>query len=88
MAHLIKSDNSQSIRIPQAIIKQANLQDKAFEIHVVANGILITPIISTREGWEEQFKNISASDANQDFNETHSNLEHGTELAMGETWEW
>lgn len=28
MAHLIKIGNSQGIRIPQALIKQANLQDR------------------------------------------------------------
>lgn len=88
MAHLIKIGNSQGIRIPQPLIKQANLQDKEFEIQVVDNGLLITPIKKIRKGWEEQFKSISVSQAEQDFNETHSNLDHSAELATGETWEW
>ncbi|MCK9396124.1 MAG: AbrB/MazE/SpoVT family DNA-binding domain-containing protein [Methylobacter sp.] len=88
MAHLIKIGNSQGIRIPQPLIKQANLQDKEFEIHVVDNGLLITPIRKTRQGWKEQFKSISAAQIKQDFNETHSNLDHSAELATGEAWEW
>lgn len=44
MAHLIKIGNSQGIRIPQPLIKQANLQDNELEIQVVDNGLLITPI--------------------------------------------
>ena len=47
MAHLIKIGNSQGIRIPQTLIKQADLQNKEFEIQVVDNGLLITPIKST-----------------------------------------
>ena len=88
MAHLIKIGNSQGIRIPQPLIKQANLQDKEFEIHVVDNGLLITPIRKTRQGWKEQFKSISAAQIKQDFNETQSNLDHSAELATGEAWEW
>ena len=88
MAHLIKIGNSQGIRIPQSLIKQADLQDKEFEIQVVDNGLLITPIKSTRKGWEEQFKSIPVSQTEQDFNETKLNLDHSSELATGETWEW
>ncbi len=88
MAHLIKIGNSQGIRIPQALIKQANLQDQEFEIQVVDNGLLITPIKKIRQGWEEQFKSISAAQIEQDFNETYSNLDHSAELPTGEAWEW
>ncbi|MCK9619722.1 MAG: AbrB/MazE/SpoVT family DNA-binding domain-containing protein [Methylobacter sp.] len=88
MAHLIKIGNSQGIRIPQALIKQANLQDREFEIQVVDNGLLITPIKSHRQGWKEQFKNILAAKTEQDFNENHSNLDHSAELPTGEEWEW
>jgi len=87
VAHLIKIGNSQGIRIPQSI-KQADLQNKEFEIQVVDNGLLITPIKKTRKGWAEQFKNITASQIEHDFNETNSNLDHSAELATGETWEW
>lgn len=44
MAHLIKIGNSQGIRIPKSLIKQAHLQHTEFEILVVDNGLLITPI--------------------------------------------
>ena len=88
MAHLIKIGNSQGIRIPQPLIKQAGLQNEEFEILVVETGLLITPIKKSRKGWEEQFKSIPASQVEQDFNETNSNLDHSAELATGETWEW
>jgi len=88
MAHLIKIGNSQGIRIPQPLIKQANLQDQEFEILVVEEGLLITPIKKARQGWEEQFKSLSAAQTEQDFNENHSNLDHRAELPTGEEWEW
>jgi antitoxin MazE len=88
MAHLIKIGNSQGIRIPQALIKQANLQDREFEIHVVDNGLLITPAKNNRQGWKERFKSISAAQTEQDVDETHSNLDHSAELPTGEEWEW
>ncbi len=88
MPHLIKIGNSQGIRIPQLLIKQANLQNKEFEIQVVDNGLLITPIKKTRQGWKEQFQSIAASQIEQDFNETNRNLDHSSELATGEAWKW
>ena len=88
MAHLIKIGNSQGIRIPQSLIKQAHLQNTEFEIQVVDNGLLITPIKKTRNDWEEQFKSIAVSQIEQDFNETNKNLDHCSELATGESWEW
>jgi antitoxin MazE len=53
MAHLIKIGNSEGIRIPQPLIKQAHLQNKECEIQVVDNGLLIPPIKSTRKGCKE-----------------------------------
>jgi antitoxin MazE len=88
MAHLIKIGNSQGIRIPQPLIKQANLEGQEFEIHVVDNGLLITPVKKTRQGWDQQFKSISAAQIEQDFNEIQGNLDHGAELPTGEAWEW
>ena len=88
MAHLIKIGNSQGIRIPQTLIKQANLKDQEFDIQVVDNGLLITPVKKTREGWKERFKSIPVSQTEHDFNENHRNLDHGAELSTGEAWEW
>ncbi|TRW92828.1 AbrB/MazE/SpoVT family DNA-binding domain-containing protein [Candidatus Methylobacter oryzae] len=88
MAHLIKIGNSHGIRIPQALIKQANLQDREFEFHVVDDGLLITPIKNKRQGWKEQFKKISAAQSEQDFNNSHVHLDHSPELPTGEEWEW
>ena len=88
MAHLIKIGNSQGIRIPQTLIKQANLKDQEFNIQVVDNGLLITPVKKIRQGWKERFKSIPVSQTEHDFNENHRNLDHCAELSTGETWEW
>ncbi len=88
MAHLIKIGNSQGIRIPQLLIQQANLQNTEIEIQLVDNGLLITPIKTTRQGWEKQFKNLSAVQLKQEINQTDGNLDHSAELASGEVWEW
>ena len=88
MAHLIKIENSQGIRTPQAFIKQANLQNQEFEIQIVEDGLLITPIKKPRKGWEKQFKSIPIAQIGQDFKETNNSLDHGADLATAETWEW
>lgn len=88
MAHLIKIGNSQGIRIPQALIKQADLQDKEIEIHVVENGLLVAPVIKPRRGWEEQFKRLSQSEMKNESDELGETLDHSAELPTGEAWEW
>ena len=55
MTTLIKIGNSQGIRIPKAIIEQANLFDKRLEFKIVKNGLLIQPVKKARQGWKEQF---------------------------------
>jgi antitoxin MazE len=83
MAHLIKIGNSQGIRIPQPLIKQARLDNAELSFQVVENGLLITPAQPVRTGWEEQFCELSKRQQNQD-----SHPDHSAELPSGETWEW
>ncbi|MFZ2449879.1 MAG: AbrB/MazE/SpoVT family DNA-binding domain-containing protein [Methylovulum miyakonense] len=83
MTHLIKIGNSQGIRIPQALIQQAHLENQELTLQVVENGLLITPIKKARAGWEEQFKNLSCLEIDQ-----ANQLDHSAELATGEAWEW
>jgi antitoxin MazE len=83
MAHLIKIGNSQGIRIPQALIQEAQLENQELTLQVVENGLLITPIKNARAGWEEQFKNLSGLETGQ-----ASQPDHSAELATGEVWEW
>jgi antitoxin MazE len=53
MAHLIKIGNSQGIRIPKPLIKQAHLEGKELDIKIVNQGILVTPSKKPREGWKK-----------------------------------
>ena len=58
MAHLIKIGNSQGIRIPKPLIQQAHLEGKELKLHVVSEGILVSPAKRPREGWEESIEKI------------------------------
>ncbi len=61
MAHLVKIGNSQGIRIPKPLIKQARLEGKELDIQVVKQGILVTPSKKPREGWKKAVETILAS---------------------------
>lgn len=65
MTTLIKIGNSQGIRLPKAIIKQAHLESANLEFEVVENGLLIKPVNNVgREKWQENIKSVLA--ANKD----------------------
>ena len=53
MTHIVKIGNSQGIRIPKPLIKQADLEGKELKLQLVKNGLLITPEKKARDGWEE-----------------------------------
>ncbi|WP_022667536.1 AbrB/MazE/SpoVT family DNA-binding domain-containing protein [Desulfospira joergensenii] len=55
MATLIKIGNSQGIRIPKAVIEQADLNDKELLFKVMDDGLLIQPVRKIRQGWKEKF---------------------------------
>jgi antitoxin MazE len=62
MTMLIKIGNSQGVRIPKAIIKQAHLENTSLEFEVTAGGLLLKPIQKKpREGWAEAFKEMADS---------------------------
>lgn len=55
MTSLTRIGNSQGVRIPKAIIEQAHLENKKLIFKVVDEGLLIQPVVSSRQGWKEQF---------------------------------
>jgi antitoxin MazE len=55
MTTLIKIGNSQGVRIPKAIIEQAQLSDKILVFKIVDDGLLIQPVKKQRQGWKKQF---------------------------------
>lgn len=60
MTMLIKIGNSQGVRIPKAIIKQAHLENASLEFEVTAQGLLLKPTQKKpREGWAEAFKQMA-----------------------------
>jgi antitoxin MazE len=61
MPHLVQIGNSRGIRIPKAIIEQADLEDKEIELKVVEEGLLLKPVRPTRNGWKEAFQAMSAA---------------------------
>jgi len=59
MTKLTKIGNSQGIRIPKPIIKQANLENIEIEFEVVKDGLLLKPVKKiVRENWEDNIKDI------------------------------
>jgi len=52
MTTLIRIGNSQGIRIPKAVIEQAQLEDKQLELKIIDDGLLIHPVKKNREGWK------------------------------------
>ena len=62
MASLIKIGNSQGVRLPKAIIKQAHLENVNLEFEVLENGLLIKPVNNIgRETWDENIKTVLAA---------------------------
>jgi len=65
MTMLTRIGNSQGVRIPKPIIKQANLENSEIEFEVTQNGLLLKPIKKNiRQNWEENVKNILSKNKN------------------------
>ena len=57
MTMLTKIGNSQGVRIPKPIIKQAKLENIEIEFEVVKDGLLLKPVKKVvRENWEDNIK--------------------------------
>lgn len=84
MTTLIRIGNSQGVRIPKAIIEQAQLEDKELEFIVIDDGLLIQPSKKPRDGWKEQF------DKALQFRETSEKDQEWLDspLSNDEDWEW
>jgi antitoxin MazE len=59
-AEIVRIGNSQGVRIPKRLLKR--FPHKSIEIEETAEGLLIRPALSPRQGWEEAFrKNVGES---------------------------
>ena len=66
MSTLIAIGNSQGIRIPKPIIKQAHLENRELELVIVEDGLLIKPLeICHRESWVSDIEQVYSSHANK-----------------------
>lgn len=66
MLTLIAIGNSQGIRIPKPIIKQAHLEDSELELIIVEEGLLIKPVEkNSREGWVNDIEQVYSSHKNK-----------------------
>ena len=59
-ARIIKSGNSQGIRIPKPLLEQIGIGEDV-ELEVDDNRIVILPVLNPRENWEEAFKRMAAN---------------------------
>ena len=82
MATLIRIGNSQGVRIPKAIIEQAQLGGNELKFRVLDDGLLIQPLRKPRQGWEEQFEKVEMKDSDRDLEWLNA------PLVENEDWEW
>ena len=62
MSTLIAIGNSQGIRIPKPIIKQAHLENTELELVIVEEGLLIKPITQNhRDSWVKDIELVYAN---------------------------
>ena len=65
MTMLTKIGNSQGVRIPKPLIKQAHLEDVNLEFEIVENGLLIKPVNNTsREDWAKNIQKVLTKNKN------------------------
>lgn len=81
---LIKIGNSQGIRIPKVLLDQIGLT-KDLELEVQGDHLLLRPARRPRDGWEAQFRDMSAN--NDDILLDPTSSAASTWDEEGWTWE-
>ncbi len=86
MTMLTKIGNSQGVRIPKPIIKQANLENVEIEFEVVKDGLLLKPIKKiVRENWEDNIKDTLSKNKNKKDDGVLEEFLNDNDL---DDWEW
>jgi antitoxin MazE len=84
MTMLTKIGNSQGIRIPKPIIKQANLENSEIEFEVTKDGLLLKPVKKvSRKDWEKNIKEVLSKNTQED----EAVLQEWLDEPLDE-WEW
>lgn len=81
-AEIIKIGNSKGIRIPKTILMQCKL-DKAVNIEIKNNELVITPHQEARENWGYEFKQMATN--NNDMLLDEDIVDHSWDK---EEWLW
>ncbi len=86
MTMLTKIGNSQGVRIPKPIIKQANLENVEIEFEVVKDGLLLKPIKKqVRKNWEENIKKTLSKNEDKKDEAVLNDFLNDDDL---DDWEW
>lgn len=84
MTTLIRIGNSQGVRIPKAIIEQAQLEDKELVFKISDDGLLIQPLQKPRKGWKKEFDKILKTEGADQIDQEWLDAP----LTDNEDWEW
>ena len=86
MTTLTPIGNSQGIRIPKPLIKQAQLEDRDLELIVIDRGLLVRPIIKqNRSTWSENIQQVMLRNKSIADKAILDDLLNDNDL---EEWEW
>jgi len=84
MTMLTKIGNSQGIRIPKPIIKQAKLENSEIKFEVTRDGLLLKPVKKvSRKDWEKNIKEVLSKNIQED----EAILQEWLDEELDE-WEW
>lgn len=85
-ASLVAIGNSRGIRIPKSVIQQCRLDaasDQAVLLTVTPRGLLVSPAVTPRQGWAEQFQRARAEHPSGETIESWPSTRFDRE-----EWEW
>lgn len=86
MTMLTKIGNSQGIRIPKPIIKQAKLENSEIEFEIVKGGLLLKPIKKrVRINWEDNILKVLFANQNRKDEAILDEFLNDSDL---DDWEW
>ncbi len=89
MTTLIRIGNSQGVRIPKAIIEQAQLEGNELLFKVNDDGLLIQPLQKSRQGWKKEFEKILKFEKTDPIDQEWIDQEWlDVPLNDIEDWEW
>ena len=80
-SRIVRIGNSRGVRLPKALIDQANLSEEV-ELHAVPGSIVVKAVRRTRDGWADAARQMSAR-GEDDLLDTHSSTEFDEK-----EWEW